>query len=35
MILDMLVLGLEISAKTTPFSFLTQIARVVKHEYYI
>jgi len=35
MIFDVPVLGLEISAKNTSFSFLTQIARLVKHEYHI
>jgi len=35
MILDILVLGLEISAMTTSCSMKTQIARVVIHEYHI
>jgi len=35
MILYILVLGLEMSGNSTSFSMLTQIARVVIHEYHI
>jgi len=35
MFLDILVLGLEVSANTTSFSLYTQIARVVIHVYHI